>query len=241
MYKRKRSSAASALAGYRPYGKTYTKKRKMFIPGKDRVGGYYGRFAGVKAEHKFFDIDVSDSIVASGGTVQGSGTINGISQGTGETQRIGRKCTIKSINWRYTCVLKSQDAGAIPPKGDSIRAIMFLDKQANGTAATVTGILESNEFLSFNNLSNSSRFVILHDKTITLNHQNLASDGAAVVSSTNERSQHSFYSRCDIPIEFSSVAGVMSEIRSNNLAILLVGQTGEMDFESKVRLRFTDA
>ncbi len=136
--------------------------------------------------------------------------------------------------------LGEQDAGATPKSGDTVRVILYLDKQVNGATASATLILESANYQSFNNLSNSGRFCTLMDRTYTLNHTNLASDGAGVVSSSNIFVDDSFYKDCNIPIEFNSTSGVITEISSNNIGVLLLAKVGEVAFESKMRLRFSD-
>ena len=136
--------------------------------------------------------------------------------------------------------LPIRDAVATPQSSDTVRMIMYLDKQANGAAAAVTDILESADWQSFNNLSNSGRFITLMDKSVILNYQNLASDGGGVVSSTNTAREGAFYKMCNIPLEFSATTGAMGEIRSNNIGVLLISANGQAKFESKIRLRFSD-
>ncbi len=217
----------------------YKRRRTgAFIPGVDRTGGFYGRYSGRNAELKFHDVDLDDVAVSAAATV--TATINIIPQGVTESQRVGRKCTIKSINWRYRLGLPELDAGGTAPSSDTVRVILFLDKQANGATAAATDMLESDDWQSFRNLSNSGRFNFLLDKTVNLNYANLASDGAGVVSSGNMFKDFSFYKTCDIPIEFSSTTGAIGEIRSNNLGVMLVGAQDTAIFASKIRLRFSD-
>ncbi len=213
------------------------KRRKQFTPGKDRVGGFYGRYSN-GGELKFHDVDLDDAVVASGGTVVAS--INLIAQGVTESTRVGRKCTIKSINWKYRFTLGEQDAVATPATADTLRIIMFIDKQANGATAAVTDLLESADVHSFRNLANSGRFVFLLDKVIPLNWRTLASDNAAVVSSAGVFYEQSFYKKCNLPVEFSATTGAITEIRSNNIGVLLLSFGGTPGFVSKIRLRFSD-
>lgn len=225
----------------KPYGTTY-KKRKVggrpFVAGRDRVGGYYGRFSGVRGELKFHDVDLNDAVVSGTGTVTAS--INLIPQGVTESERVGRKCTIKSVHWRYNLILPEQDAQATPENGDSIRIILFVDKQANGATAAVTDILETATIHSFKNLANQQRFVFLSDKLTSLNYNSLASDGAGVVSQSRFLVQYTMNKTCNLPIEFSGVTGAIGEIRSNNIGVLLISSSTIMKFDSKFRLRFSD-
>ncbi len=243
--KRKRNGNGNGNGnGKFPYIPRGLAPKRRFVPGFSRTSGYYGRFSRTPhnqyPEKKFHDLDVDDAQVAANGTIQTSGTIIVIPQGVTEKQRIGRKCIIKNINWRYTISIPEQDAQATPASGDTVRVILYLDKQCNGATATAVGILESDNYQSFNNLANKQRFKILMDKTYTLNYAGLASDGAGVVSQAQVQLNDSFFKKCSIPIEYDSTTGAITEIRSNNLGIMLQGQNGSAKFESKMRMRFSD-
>lgn len=215
-----------------------TSSARPFRAGRDRVGGYYGRYSGRDSELKFFDKQFDVTTIAIAGELEDS--INEIPQGVTESQRVGRKCTIRTINWHYLLKLTEEDAVATPPEADTIRMIMYLDKQCNGAIATVLGILETAEWQSFRNLSESGRFQILMDKTVDLNRTMGFSDGNAVGSSSEVNRSGAFYKKCNIPLEFSSTTGAIAEIRSNNIGILLLSRTNQVDFESKIRIRFSD-
>ncbi len=242
MVKRKRVVVSAAPYFARAPAGTMRKKRKVFVPGADRVGGYYGRYAGaggaVSGERKFHDVDLDDNVISSGGTVTDS--INKIAQGVTESQRIGRKCTIKSINWSWNINLPEVDAAATPSAADIARLIVFVDKQCNGATAAVLDILETADFNSFRNLSNSGRFQVLMDRRIDMNYMGLASDNAGVVSQAQIQHYGSFYKNCNIPIEFDNTTGAITEIRSNNIGILVISISGNPVFKSKIRLRFSD-
>ncbi len=181
-------------------------------------------------------MDLDDALVATGGTVTPSICL--IPQGTTEVQRDGRKCTITNIAWRYEFRLAETDAAATPAAPDVMRIIMFLDKQCNGATAAVTDILESADYQSFNNLVNSGRFIKILDRTVSINYASLASDNAAVVSQAAVTRSGVFYKTCNFPLEFNGVTGAITEIRSNNLGVLLISKTGVVEFNSKIRLRF---
>lgn len=239
-YKRKRySDAAQILKLARAPTKAPKRRRTAFVQGRDRRGGYYGRYSGRDAELKFHDVNLDDAVVAGGGVV--TPTVNIIPQGVTESERIGRKCTIKSINWRGTITLPEVDAAVTPGNTEYLRVILYLDKQCNGATAATTDLLESADIYSFRNLANSSRFTFLLDKLHVLNYQTLASDGAGVVSSAAVARQFTLYKKCDIPIEFSSTTGAIGEIRSNNIGVLLLCSSGTASFYSKFRLRFSDS
>ncbi len=239
-YKRQRSNAAARiLPGPRvPWAAAAGKRRfhrVRVMPGFTRQGGYYGRYPG---ELKFFDVDLDDAVVATGGTITDS--INKIAQGVTEVQRVGRKCTLTHFNWRVNYTLPVSDAVATAAAGDVLRMMVFIDKQANGATATVTNILESADYQSFLNLANIGRFQILCDKTVSLSYQGLASDGAGVVSSSPVIRHWAAYKKIKVPVEFDGATGAITEIRSNNLGVLLISKNGLCGFVSKIRLRYSD-
>ncbi len=223
-----------------------TKYRGEFVHeaqrGYLRTGGFYGRYrsvgyVGATGELKFHDIAVDDASIAVNGVIQNTGSINLIPQGVTEVQRVGRKCVIRSINWRYNLQIAAQ---ANLTSDETIRMIMYVDKQANGATATVTGILETDDYQSFRNLANSGRFNILYDKTHSLNASAGGGDGTANDAAPMNINR-AFYKKCSIPLEFDSTTGAITEIRSNNIGILTVSKNGTVAvLDSRIRLRFSD-
>ena len=161
-----KTTTGRAKSRFRPRG---------FRKGYDRTGGFYGKFS-KGLELKFRDFSTDLPTMATAGTIRESMVT--ISQGTGESQRIGRKCTIKAINWRFKVELPITTGTSAQPS-DVVRIILYLDKQCNGAAATVTNILENALYQSFNNLANKSRFRTLMDRTYDMNYTAAAGDGAA--------------------------------------------------------------
>ncbi len=187
-------------------------------------------------EFKFHDVDLDDGVIAAGGGITNS--INLIAQGVTETTRVGRKCNIRQIGWRFLVDLPN--TATIGNTADSVRVLMYLNKQANGATAAITDILESANYQSFNNLSNKNRFRTLMDRTYDLSTPAGAGNGTAD-SFSKEQVTDTFFKKVNIPIEFNSTAGAITEITSNNIGVLLISHAGLAGFESKIRLRFSDS
>ncbi len=208
---------------------------RKFRRGHDRTAGFFGRFA-KGGELKFFDLDLDDAVIAAAGGLTDS--INKIAQGTTESTRIGRKCTIRSINWRFAVTLPETNLGSSAV--DTVRVILYLDKQANGATAAITDILETADYQSFNNLGNKSRFRTLMDRSFDLTAMAGGGDGttedygATIITD-------SFFKKVNLPIEFDSTAGAITEIKSNNIGVLLLSKNGKAGFASKIRVRFSDS
>ncbi len=243
--KRKYASSGHAYIGMkRVYGPM--KKRRissLVVPGYTQSHGYYGRFGSSRenpAEHKFHDVTVNDAVMAVDGVLQAN-SLNLIAQGITESLRIGRKCNIRSMQWRYTLSLNEVDAAATPGHGDTIRLIVYQDTQCNGAGiANITDVMETNNYQSFYNLSNQGRFKILLDRQHTLNFRALASDGAGVVSSPETSVNGMFSKKCNVPLEFDNTTGAITEIKSNNFGFLTLSAAGNTKLNSKFRFRFTD-
>ncbi len=234
--KRKRVTTQRAAYSGLKRGK-YVLQRSM--PGTTRRVGYYGRYPPSGGELKFHDVDLDDAVVASGAAITAS--INLVPQGVTEVQRVGRKCSIRRIQWRYNVTLPQTVDSGTPTAGDSIRVILFKDRQANGATATTANILESDNWQSFLNLVNSGRFQILMDRVHDLNRLTLTStQNADTFDSCTVSKSFTFYKTCNIPIEFDGATGAITEIRSNNLGVLLISSSNVCGFNSKFRLRFSD-
>ena len=238
---RYRKGAAAARSGALFAARGRGAMARGRFAGYYRRTGYYGRFNS-GGELKFHDVAVDDAVIATGANVIAAGSVNLIAQGVTESTRVGRKCVIRSINWRGRLILPA--ASATNSAHDTVRVIMVLDKQANGATIVNTDLLEDAgtaaiAYRSFNNLANKSRFVVLYDKTFSLNATAAAGDGTTNTSFESSR-MFSFYKKCSIPIEFSSTTGALTEIRSNNITVLYCSENGVAGVESTVRLRFSD-
>ncbi len=243
-FKRKRAVHAPrdfALVPYKGaavYKRRRTSSARPFRAGRDRVGGYYGRFAGPNAELKFHDLEIDDAIIAAGGVLTTS--LNLIAQGTGESERIGRKCTIRQILWRGTVSLPEGELQGNPGAGERFRLIVYQDKQTNGAAATALGILEVVGVDNYRNLANSGRFNILYDNRFDLTPQTLSHFAVNSFSVAGVNRKFSFFKKCSIPLEFDNTVGALTELWSNNLGVLIISEGGSGGIASSVRLRFSD-
>ncbi len=216
---------------------------KRFIRGRHRTGGYYGRFKRGKGyisppEHKFNDVTLDDAVVSTTG--DWASAILQIPEGAGEEQRTGRKIVVKSIDWKLRAQLP---ATSVPGQtSDLLRMMVVLDKQANGAVPAVNDYLETADFQSFNNLANSFRFKTLWSGTYVLNAQAGAYDGVndqfgnVIVADV-------VHLDVNVPVNYADdlTTGIISTIRSNNILLLAISQSGLVGLSSEMRVRFDDA
>lgn len=214
------------------------KKRRKTGSGYSRTGGYYGRFTASGNELKFYDVAVSDGAISASGAILASGSINNIAQDTTESTRIGRACTLTSFHMRWTVKVPYVNDAALPSNGDSVRMIIYIDKQCNGATAAVTDILETADIHSFRNLANSNRFRVLSDKITLLNYTNITSEAPGTVTCHAYSKEMTMNKTVNIPLEFNGITGALTEIRSNNVGILLISENGAASMGGIVRWRF---
>lgn len=230
------------LKGYKKRTSSSTKYVTRSSYPRTRIG-YSGRYAPAGSELKFYDKVISNFTPTSVGNVV-ENTINDVAQGVTESQRIGRKMVIRSIHLRAQLLLQTGSIAA--STADSIRILLVLDKQANGAAATVADLLENIQGTgnpgmdSFRNLENSGRFRVLKDFDCAL------SAGAGAWDGTNDQFAEvskyiSWNIPCNIPIEFSSTTGAITEMRSNNVAIMAIAKSGGViNINGQTRIRYSD-
>ncbi len=238
--KRRRNGFQSSLVR-RPF-KRPRRTRGRIAPrqrGYVRTGGYYGRFTSSRPEMKFHDVTVDDGVVAASMNVQTALLV--IPEGNGESDRIGRKITIKKLGWRYEVLLPTTATAA--DTSDVVRVMMVLDKQANGALGVNTAVLEDDDYQSFNNLANSQRFRILMDKSYSIASKSGSGRGTTDTLSYGDAViTAQWHKNCNIPIEYdnSATTGVITTIRSNNLFVIVGSKSGVAGFRSKLRVRYTD-
>ncbi len=213
----------------------FKKPRMQPMPGRERVSGFYGRFSGANAEQKFFDTALGFFFDTTA-EVPTSGQLALIPQGVTESTRVGRKATVRSIQ------IRGQVTASTAAIGDYAVMSLVLDTQCNGAAAAITDVMTSASLDSaMINLANSGRFKIL--RTFRLKVAPTASAANGINQYSPGLAAVEFYKKVNIPIEYSSTTGAITEIRSNNI-FLIAGSYRSTDdllsFSGKCRLRYSD-
>jgi len=213
------------------------------VPGYTRTVGRYSRSLPGSIEKKFKDTDVAEVGDLTNGVITSS--LNLIPQGTTDITRIGNKVTITNINVRFGVGSDTQ-GGANTLEDGNLRVILYLDKQANGADATNLDILTQSGMGAttinrFRNLDQVDRFVILKDKIYR--GPNNSGYLAGGTQTTNVGVLwYNISKKCNIPIHFSSTTGAITELKSNNIGILVVSDTPYVNFrDAWARVKYVDA
>ncbi len=127
---------------------------------------------------------------------------------------------------------------------DTVRVIVYVDKQTNGAAAAVLDLLETADWQSFRNISNVGRFTFLMDKFINMNCQAGSGRGVAdTLAFGNANRSMQWHKRLNLLIIYddSAATGAITTMCCNNIGILTISRAGFSAFGSKVRVRYSDA
>ena len=237
-YKRRRASKTAFFNSLLKTRRYARKRTKQPLIGKRRglfrKTGFYGRFRGEGAENKFHDVNLIIQPVIGGSILD---SIIKIPQGTGESERIGRKINIVSLQLNYTLHLAVDPIGST---SQSVRVIIYVDQQTNGVGTGQFDLLNTNEINSHYNLANQDRYAILWDKTWDMNRKASAAVGAGSASVIK---QGQYNIPLDIPVEYSGTTGGITEFRTNNISIMTFRRfnAGSVAMDAFFRLRYSDA
>lgn len=235
-YRTRKRYGRKTFRGRRRFG------RKPFRAGFNRTGGFYkrGGASANRAELKFFDTAQTINPILEIDNGFPSSLVH-IVQGTGESERIGRKILVKQIQIRLNFALGTTDDPTRP--NQTFRFVMYIDKQANGQQTDPdTQLFTGDQPFAYRNLANSYRFKVMFDKIFTMN--SMAATGNDVGTTGDfgtVRKYLTISKRCNIPILYSGVTGGMSEIKTNNITYAVYAITANVlgSLTAHVRIRFT--
>lgn len=163
------------MPGKRPRTKATRKPKRA--SGLYRTGGFKA-ISAKRPELKFIDIPQTQSQVpaVSPGAFGGS-LVNGINQGTGQYNRIGRLISSKYLEIKWCGAMSDADVLAFNPKRPfQVRVFVIIDHQCNGAAPTISEMFANNRYdgvastntMSQVNMQNRSRFTVLRDELFTI-------------------------------------------------------------------------
>lgn len=254
---------------YSKAGRSYATRKASSLPrkyrGRFRRAGLWGRFQGPDKELKYFDQAVAATGIGTGGVFY-DGLVT-VANGTGPSNRIGQKITVKKLMIRAE--LKNIPATDPNHTSDRVRLIVVQDTQSNGSVPTAAADILTNPtdgklINAFNNMSNSKRFKTLYDKTHTLNtgigapyaHNagwsvpaaasgtqagySVPADTVAFTSGEYTKQVNIYLNNLHIPLEYFGTTGAYTEIKTNNLFMFAVSAESHTQMSVTWRARYSD-
>jgi len=227
--KRSRKSKRSTRRGH-------SSKRRAVV-GRMRS---FSALAPPRYEKKFLDTATSSAVrqFESNGSVQADFVV--MAQGTANGTRIGSQITVTNINCHLD-VVTGTNASNPGVAHTPVRIILGIDKQANGAAPAVLDVLQTASPYSFRNMYTLNRFIILKDKLFDMNPilyvsaPNVGENGRIL----------KFAWKGQLPILYSGTTASITEIKSNNVFLLVISDRDGYDTEDGVqgtlRIKYTDA
>lgn len=208
------------------------KKPRMVTPArvvsKQSVKSMVSQALRQVAEKKWFDVLSSGQTPSTGGAFPIS-CAQSIDDGTLDTERVGAKISLTAVQYHFEGALVGTDTAS-----NLVRIILYADKQPNGATATVTQILQNNDFLSFRNLDNLERFDILDDSIVELKAE-AGISGTLVVS----RCYKGVYKKVNYQSSYASDAGTFP-IAGANIGMLVIAKSSTGVYSVRTRVRFVD-
>lgn len=235
--------------GYaRPYRSRYVANRAAFYL-RRRMGGYsraplstrgyigsYGWLRRGKPELKYTEAD--DGAAAGIPTAGEIFFLNPLQAGTGITDRIGRKCMMKSLLLRLGLYPSTTNSA---PSGTIVRALIVYDAQNNSSAAgpNVSDILMTATWDSSMNLDNRERFKILWEKMFTVAATTYTT--GALSAGSPRPIAYEKWRKMNLPVIFSGVGAGTADIATGAVYMLLIANINNTVVRDwRTRIRFTD-
>ena len=209
-------------------------------------------------EQKVLDTHYPMTAIGAGATVC-MPTVVSVGTGTGANQRVGQQINATKLHIRGLLRKPQIALQTVVENIDSMRVMVILDKQANGTApvsadilATPGGVTETKQFLAFNELRNSQRFTVLKDAIFRIQRETLTASPTAPLNTVYSMAVEKYFSfHIDlkgIPINFNATgtAGNVNLVTTNNILFVVlpkgadIGGSPTISLEMLTRLRYTD-
>lgn len=244
-YKRKYGGTSYRSNKRRTRGRKMYRARRSTGYKNTRTGGYLG------IEKKFYDTSRAAIAIPSTGDMSSLevdpvtlNTISAPAEGNGESDRIGRQCTIHSVTVKGIVELDEVNAGGL-----SQSPVVFLalvqDKQSNGAQLDsedvfvnpfAGGLLSVTPFV---NLQYKQRFKVLATQCITMRRDIGFADGANV-DKEGVLIPFKMFKRLNIQANFSNTAAGIASCVDNSLHVIACCTTASAcTLRYNARIRFT--
>ncbi len=215
----------SKRARFRPLGRMRAVSRTV----NPRIGGFLG------IELKFYDQKLIGSALTaptdgSGGEHDPSATVllNTVIQGDGESNRDGRKMTMRSIYVDGQVNVSSQSSKNTADEGTQIFLALVLDTQTNGATISSENVYVNPGANSITaaspmrNLQFTKRFKVLATRHFEMQNTAMTNDsgstGGVIIAGLSQRFK--IYKKLNLPVQFSGTTETVANIVDNSLHLI---------------------
>ncbi len=194
-----------------------------------RVGGFLG------IETKFYDTKLISSVInapsdASAGEQNPSATIclNSVTQGDGESQRDGRKITMKSIFIEGHVAVSAQASQSTADAASTIFIALVMDTQTNGALFNSEDVFTNPSASAtcaggpFRNLQFSKRFRVLATRKFVMYPMTMTNDTGATggVIQGGLIKKFRFYKNLATQVIYNGTTETIANITDNSLSLI---------------------
>ena len=231
-----RKRSYSTVGGQAKASRIVGGKVLTYIPRAPVAGSFRSRMP-TGRELNFQDIDLSGQSFSTTGVLL---LLNGLSQGTTASTRIGRRVTVKSVQWAFDAATSSSTTWT------ANRYMIVQDTQANGAGATFADIYATAQPSTLRNMSNMPRFKVLYDSKSFIMIGDNAGVGSSAYDVDSLATAHQGYIKCTVPVQYNSGnSGTVADIQTNALYFVMIGNgtTSVTDVNiaaGTARIRFSD-
>lgn len=183
-------------------------------------------------EKRFYDTYLVNADVNTAGFVVSS--LNLLSQGSGQGQRIGSKATICNLNINCRFTLRAATIQDITAGAATVRMIVGIDTECRGAQPNVSDVLNLlgvgpdpngvTHCLSFRNYPIASRFRILKDKLFNLNASGSGNNGTLGGVTMEVEKVVKVSKKLNLRVDFNNAAGAtdITAVQGNNIFVMFV-------------------
>lgn len=218
---------ANVKLGPNPKERRFQKKPRLSY--QDRFAMQIGANGSDVPEVKNFDV-LNQAIAATVGNnwsvmsgTGATGLLNGVLNGSGPTQVLGRKYNCKSLLVRWSTNVVS----SVP-----IRIVVIYDHAPNSVAPAITDIFTDNSYYAMMNLKNNDRFMVIKDLYV----RTLIQDGGPTQGDVIYKK---FKNGLQVVTQTSGTPGTITDISTGAFYILVAG-VGAVTLTYSSRIRFVD-
>lgn len=184
----------------------------------------------IGAESHVLDTTNNTDVTADGTSV----CLNLTAEGAGDANRVGKKITMKSIEWR----IGFSNEASITVARQPVRCMLIYDEQPNGALPAVTDMLEASSVFSMKNSDNAQRFTILKDWYVDYNTFGITDTAADRVYVAD----HGYLPLKGLQTMYKGTTAVIGSVATGSLLFFCLGLTAsgstDMNMDARFRLRF---